>query len=75
MVTAPPRTVRLVGGSGLHEGRVEIFHDDQWGTVCDDHWELRGGLVICRSLGYRGVLNVHKGARFGQGNFLKNISY
>ncbi|XP_036156017.1 macrophage scavenger receptor types I and II isoform X1 [Myotis myotis] len=66
-MASPPRTVRLVGGSGLHEGRVEIFHDDQWGTVCDDHWELRGGLVICRSLGYRGVLNVHKGARFGQG--------
>ncbi|XP_019486571.1 PREDICTED: macrophage scavenger receptor types I and II [Hipposideros armiger] len=66
-VTAPFKTVRLVGGSGPHEGRVEIFHDGQWGTVCDDHWELRGGLVICRSLGFQGVRNVHKRANFGQG--------
>ncbi|KAM5279505.1 macrophage scavenger receptor types I and II [Hipposideros larvatus] len=63
----PFKTVRLVGGSGPHEGRVEIFHDGQWGTVCDDHWELRGGLVICRSLGFQGVRNVHKRANFGQG--------
>ncbi|KAM7111076.1 macrophage scavenger receptor types I and II isoform 2-T2 [Molossus nigricans] len=61
-----PQRVRLVGGRGPHEGRVEIFHDDQWGTICDDYWELRGGQVICRSLGYRGVQNVHKGASFGQ---------
>ncbi|XP_007450821.1 PREDICTED: macrophage scavenger receptor types I and II isoform X1 [Lipotes vexillifer] len=63
----PSKTVRLVGGSGPHEGRVEIFHDGQWGTVCDDRWELRGGQVICRSLGYQGARNVHKGAHFGQG--------
>ncbi|XP_014940813.1 macrophage scavenger receptor types I and II isoform X1 [Acinonyx jubatus] len=63
----PPKTVRLVGGSGPHEGRVEIFHSGHWGTVCDDHWELRGGQVICRSLGYQGVQAVHKGAYFGQG--------
>lgn len=50
---------------------MEIFHDGQWGTVCDDHWELRGGMVICRSLGFPGVQNVHKGANFGQGNVLR----
>ncbi|KAM5175305.1 macrophage scavenger receptor types I and II isoform 1-T1 [Callospermophilus lateralis] len=61
------KTVRLVGGSGPHEGRVEIFHNGQWGTVCDDRWELRVGQVICRSLGYQGVQSVHKGAHFGQG--------
>ena len=70
-VTAPFKTVRLVGGKAPHEGRVEIFHNGQWGTVCDDHWELRGGQVICRSLGYQGVQTVHKGAYFGQGNLKK----
>uniref|UniRef100_A0A8D1ZSG1 SRCR domain-containing protein n=1 Tax=Sus scrofa TaxID=9823 RepID=A0A8D1ZSG1_PIG len=69
----PSKTVRLVGGSGPHEGRVEIFHDGQWGTVCDDRWELRGGLVICRSLGYQGVKNVHKQAYFGAGNFFNEM--
>ncbi|XP_006834582.1 PREDICTED: macrophage scavenger receptor types I and II-like [Chrysochloris asiatica] len=63
----PANMVRLVGGSIPHEGRVEIFHNGQWGTICDDHWEIRNGLVVCKSLGYRGVLSVHKGAYFGQG--------
>ncbi|XP_045854518.1 macrophage scavenger receptor types I and II isoform X1 [Meles meles] len=66
-ILTPFKTVRLVGGRGPHEGRVEIFHNGQWGTICDDHWELRGGQVICRSLGYQGVQTVHKGAHFGQG--------
>uniref|UniRef100_A0A8C7AI86 Macrophage scavenger receptor 1 n=2 Tax=Neovison vison TaxID=452646 RepID=A0A8C7AI86_NEOVI len=66
-ILTPFKTVRLVDGRVPHEGRVEIFHNGQWGTVCDDHWELRGGQVICRSLGYQGVQTVHKGAHFGQG--------
>ncbi|XP_004481939.1 macrophage scavenger receptor types I and II isoform X2 [Dasypus novemcinctus] len=41
-----PRTVRLVGGSGPHEGRVEVFRYGQWGTVCDDYWELRNGQAL-----------------------------
>ncbi|KAM9622950.1 macrophage scavenger receptor types I and II isoform 2-T2 [Trichechus inunguis] len=63
----PDKTVRLVGGSGPHEGRVEIFHNGLWGTICDDYWEARSGQVVCRSLGFRGILTVHKAARFGQG--------
>ncbi|XP_062069399.1 macrophage scavenger receptor types I and II isoform X3 [Lepus europaeus] len=66
-ILTPSATVRLVGGRGPHEGRVEILHNGQWGTICDDHWELRAGQVVCRSLGYRGVNSVHKKAYFGQG--------
>nr|XP_034376205.1 macrophage scavenger receptor types I and II isoform X2 [Arvicanthis niloticus] len=61
------KTVRLVDGSGPHEGRVEIFHQGQWGTICDDRWDIRAGQVVCRSLGYQDVLAVHKRAHFGQG--------
>ncbi|XP_017656463.1 macrophage scavenger receptor types I and II isoform X1 [Nannospalax galili] len=66
-MSTPLKAVRLVGGSGPHEGRVEIFHEGQWGTVCDDRWEIRAGQVVCRSLGYQGVQTVHKRAYFGQG--------
>uniref|UniRef100_A0A8P4GQY1 Scavenger receptor class A member 5 n=1 Tax=Dicentrarchus labrax TaxID=13489 RepID=A0A8P4GQY1_DICLA len=62
--------VRLVNGSGPHEGRVEVFHERRWGTVCDDVWDKKDGDVVCRMLGYRGASEVHKTGRFGQGTGL-----
>ncbi|KAJ7341372.1 hypothetical protein JRQ81_005391 [Phrynocephalus forsythii] len=61
------RAVRLANGSGPHEGRVEVFHDRLWGTVCDDGWDRKDGDVVCRMLGFRGVEEVYRMAAFGQG--------
>ncbi|XP_024145323.1 neurotrypsin [Oryzias melastigma] len=44
---------RLVGGAGSHVGRLEVFYQGQWGTVCDDGWTKFNTLVVCRQLGYR----------------------
>lgn len=59
--------IRLVNGSGPHEGRVEVYHDRRWGTVCDDGWDKKDGDVACRMLGFRGAQEVYRTARFGQG--------
>ncbi|KAK3088009.1 hypothetical protein FSP39_013360 [Pinctada imbricata] len=45
-------SVRLVGGSGPHEGRLEILYNGNWGTVCDDDFGLLDAEVVCRMLGY-----------------------
>ncbi|XP_056604995.1 scavenger receptor cysteine-rich type 1 protein M130-like [Triplophysa dalaica] len=57
--------VRLVNGDSRCSGRVEVFHDGQWGTVCDDHFDLTDADVVCRELGCGQAVDV---ARFGQGS-------
>ncbi|CAG12980.1 unnamed protein product, partial [Tetraodon nigroviridis] len=68
--TVEDTLVRLVNGSGPHEGRVEVFHERRWGTVCDDAWDEKDGDVVCRMLGYRGATEVHRTGRFGLGTGL-----
>ncbi|KAJ8022860.1 MAM and LDL-receptor class A domain-containing protein 2 [Holothuria leucospilota] len=61
-------TIRLVGGSSQYEGRVEIFYDGQWGTVCDDYWHDIDAAVVCRQLGYSSNALALSNAAFGQGS-------
>ncbi|XP_077202299.1 neurotrypsin-like isoform X10 [Paroedura picta] len=70
---APPQAgggspLRLVGGKESFEGRVEVYHNGHWGTLCDDRWDDRDAEVVCRQLGLSGNPKAVSWARFGQGS-------
>ena len=59
--------IRLVSGDAS-SGRVEVLYDGEWGTVCDDGWDLDDGNVVCRQLGFRDAIRVRTSAYFGAGS-------
>ena len=57
--------VRLTGGPTIHEGRVEVFVNGQWGTVCGDGISTNEAETLCQSLGFGPYQSFTSGTNFG----------
>ena len=60
--------VRLADGDTIYEGRVEVYYNGEWGTVCDNGWDLNDAEVVCRELGFGPATTATREAYHGPGS-------
>ena len=49
--------VRLQGSNYTNKGRVEVYCNGHWGTICDDGFGNKEAQTICKQLGYSNFTN------------------
>lgn len=59
--------VRIADSGKKGTGRVEIYHENQWGTICNDFWDLNDATVVCQELGYQSALRAFLQPLRGEG--------
>ena len=73
---AIPLSLRLQGTLSRNgAGRIEVFYNRQWGTICNYGWDMRDATVVCRQLGYLDVVRTLRTNEFPSGSGQIWLSY
>ena len=68
--------VHLVDGPTKYEGRVEVYHIGEWGTISDFSWNMNDAQVVCNELGYGKAIAATHNSFYGRGRgrvWLNNV--
>ncbi|XP_072272559.1 CD5 antigen-like isoform X1 [Pyxicephalus adspersus] len=69
VICREPFQVRLVDGPNKCVGRLEVYHNGKWGSVCDDLWDDKDANVTCNQINCGSCQPYFRGRRrFGQSN-------
>lgn len=47
--------ISLAGGSNEGQGTLQVYHENQWGTICDDNFDVNDAKVICKMIGHHSL--------------------
>ena len=65
---------RTVADETFSSGRLEIYINGQWGTICDDFFDQTDATVACKQLGFSGALSYRTSASGGYVKFNRSMS-
>ena len=61
-----PLPIRLQGSPHASVGRLEVWRNEMWGSVCNEHFTIEAANVVCRQLGFDQASDYTPGGYFGQ---------